>query len=260
MNNFTQNDLDTFANKILKDYDNNNPGTIFKGKLKLSNDEALILQSKVSKLRINRGEKPIGYKIGCIAKDTQIKMGFNQPARGILWESELYKSGVELNRTDYTNPSMEAEFGIKLHRDIDPNLASFDYIINSVHSIYPLIEIHNLVFNGNEPHGAELLANNAIHAGVILGPETIISKEKRITDLKLIYDNELIDTWTNKKWPDDILHHFKWLIKELSKNNKILKKDDIILTGAYGFPVPINDKKLVRVSSSEFGSVEAIFN
>ena len=36
----------------------------------------------------------------------------------------------------------------------------------SIESIFPLIEIHNLVFNGVEPHGAELLANNALHAGV----------------------------------------------------------------------------------------------
>ena len=259
MNNFTQNDLDTLAIKILKDYDNNNPGTIFKSNLKLSNDEALILQSKVKKLRINRGEKPIGYKIGCIAKETQIKMGFNQPARGILWESELYKSGVELNKRDYTNPSMEAEFGVKLNRNIEPNLATFDYIMKSVHSIYPLIEIHNLVFNGPEPYGAELLANNAIHAGVILGPETLLSDDKRKTDLKLIYDDETIDVWTNKQWPEDILSHLNWLINELDKNNKILKKDDLILTGAYGFPVPINEKKLVKVSSSEFGNVEATF-
>ena len=47
MNNYTQKDLDIFANKMLEDYDNNNPGTIFKRNLVLSNDQALILQSKV---------------------------------------------------------------------------------------------------------------------------------------------------------------------------------------------------------------------
>ena len=44
------------------------------------------------------------------------------------------------------------------------------------------------------------------------------------------------------------------------KMNIILKKDDLILTGAYGFPVPINDKTSIKVSSSEFGDVEAKFN
>ena len=201
----------------------------------------------------------MGYKIGCVSKDTQKKMGFTQPAWGTLWKSELYKSGVELNKKDYSNPAMEAEFGVKLNRDIDPKLVSFDYILNSIDSIYPLIEIHNLVFNGEEPYGAELLANNALHAGVILGPKNEFSKDQKITDLKLIYDNKTIDSWTDKKWPFDMLSEVEWLVKEQAKINVILKKDDLILTGAYGFPVPINNNTLIKVSSSEFGDVEAKF-
>ena len=76
MNKLTQKELDLFANKILEDYDANNPGTIFKTNIKLSNEDALLLQSKVAKLRTDRGEKIIGYKIGCVAKETQKKMGF----------------------------------------------------------------------------------------------------------------------------------------------------------------------------------------
>ena len=45
--------------------------------------------------------------------------------------------------------------------------------------------------------------------------------------------------------------------KKFFTNN--LKKGDLILTGAYGFPVPINDKKLIEVTSSAFGDVKATF-
>ena len=120
-------------------------------------------------------------------------MGFNQPAWGTLWKSELHKSGVSLNRKDYSNPAMEAEFGIILNRDLQPENISFDYIIDSIDSIYPLIEIHNLVFHGDPPHGAELLANNAIHAGIVLGPKNKLPINNQVTDLKLIYDNEIVD-------------------------------------------------------------------
>ena len=259
MTEFTQKELDIFANKILEDYDAKDPGTIFKKKIKLSNNNALLLQLKVTKLRINRGEEVIGYKIGCVAKDTQKKMGFVQPAWGSLWKNELFESGVKLYKKDYSNPAMEAEFGVKLNREIDPKLVSFDYILDSIESIFPLIEIHNLVFNGDEPYGAELLANNALHAGVILGPETKTINNNKITDLKLIYDNKTIDTWANKKWPYDMLSEIEWLVKEQAKIDNLLKKDDLILTGAYGFPVPIDNKTLIKVTSSEFGNVEAKF-
>ena len=110
-----------------------------------------------------------------------------------------------------------------------------------------------------QPHGAELLANNAIHAGVVLGQETKLSTKDIETDLKLIYDQEVMDTWNNKIWPVDMLSELNWLIKEQARNNNYLKKGDLILTGAYGFPVPIKDKKLVEVTSSAFGNVKAIF-
>ena len=50
------------------------------------------------------------------------------------------------------------------------------------------------------------------------------------------------------------------LNNETPKSNNYLKKGDLILTGAYGFPVPINDKKIIEVTSSAFGGVKAIFN
>ena len=154
---------------------------------------------------------------------------------------------------------MEAEFGVILNRTIDPKLVTPEYIFQSIKSIYPLIEIHNLVFHGEAPHGPELLANNAIHAGIVLGPENKFPKSDQLTDLKLLYDNRLIDVWNNKIWPKDILSEIEWLVKEQSKINNILKKGNLILTGAYGFPVPINEKKKVEVTSSAFGNVQANF-
>ncbi|MDA9629542.1 hypothetical protein N9S67_00945 [Candidatus Pelagibacter sp.] len=253
-------ELEKFANKILEDYDHKNPSAIFKDKIKITNDDALTIQSSVAKLRKYRGEEIIGYKIGCISKDTQKKMGFTQPACGFLWKSELYTSGIKLNKKDYTNPAMEAEFGIILNRDIKPELSSFDYILESIEGVYSLIEIHNLVFHGNEPYGAELLANNAIHAGVVLGSEKKVPINETETNLKLVYDKEVIDEWNGKRWPLDMLYEVNWLVKEQFKKNNYLKKGDLILTGAYGFPVPINDKKLVEVTSSVFGNVKATFD
>ena len=210
-------------------------------------------------MREQRGEEVIGYKIGCVSKDTQLKMGFNKPAWGRLWKSEVHSDGVTLEKSNFTNPAMEAEFGIVLNRDLTPELVNLDYILDSIETIHPIIEIHNLVFNGDPPFGAELLANNAIHAGVVMGKPTKANIKSQITDLKLIFDNEIIDTWSNKKWPHDMLSEVEWLVKEQHKIGNILKKGNLILTGAYGLPIPINDKKLIEVTSSSFGKVSAIF-
>ena len=138
MSDLSKKEIEIFANRILEDYDNKIPGSIFREKKRITNENALLIQSNVAKLRQKRGEEIIGYKIGCVSKDTQKRMGFNQPACGYLWKSELYKSRKILNKKDFTNPAMEAEFGVILNRDIKPENSSFDYILESIQGIYPL--------------------------------------------------------------------------------------------------------------------------
>ena len=259
MNNFSIKEIEMFSNKILEDYDNKIPGLIFKEKQKITNEDALLIQSNVAKLRKKRGEEIIGYKIGCVSKDTQKKMGFNQPACGYLWKSELHKSETILNKKDYSNPAMEAEFGIRFNRDLHPKEVSFEYILASIDTIHPIIEIHNLIFYGDKPYGAEHISNNAINAGVVCGLGIDKPKFGEITDLKLIYDKIIIDKWTNKIWPIDMLSAVEWFVMEQAKINNQIKKGDLILTGAYGPPIPIVDKKLIEVNSSLFGNVSAIF-
>ncbi|MDC0094188.1 hypothetical protein OAI86_07690, partial [Alphaproteobacteria bacterium] len=210
MTKLTENQLNSYSRQILDDYDSKNPGTIFKDKITISNEDAWRIQSAVTDLRQKRGEEVIGYKIGCVSKDTQLKMGFTKPVWGRLWKHELYSDGVTLEKTNFSNPAIEAEFGIVLNRDLTPELVNLDYILDSIETIHPIIEIHNLVFNGNPPFGAELVANNAIHAGVVIGKPTKGNINSKITELKLIFDKEIIDTWLDKRWPYDMLSEVNW--------------------------------------------------
>ena len=259
MTKLTQNELESYAQKILNDYDLKNPSVLFKNNINISVSDAYKIQSITTNIRLERGEKIIGYKIGSISKQTQKKYGFSHPAWGRLWESELHTNGVELNKKDYSNPAMEAEFGITLNRDLEPYQINSEYLLDSIDTIHPIIEIHNKVFYGKEPYGAEHISNNAINAGVVCGTGVSKPNINEITDLKLIYDKEKIDVWTAKKWPHDMLSEIEWFVLEQAKRNNILKKGNLILTGAYGPPIPINDKKLIEVTSSLFGNVSAVF-
>ena len=63
MSNYSKKDLDFFANKTLENYDSKNPSIIFKEKIKITNEDALIIQSNVAELRKKRGARaPLGLK------------------------------------------------------------------------------------------------------------------------------------------------------------------------------------------------------
>ena len=253
------NQLQLYAKQILNDYDKKKPSVLFKNNINITVADAYKIQSLVTELRIKRGEKVIGYKIGSVQKQTQKKYGFSHPAWGRLWENELHFNGAQLNKNNYSNPAMEAEFGIKLKRNLKPENISLEYILDSIETIHPIIEIHNLIFYGKKPHGAEHISNNAINAGIVCGAGIKKPKVNEITDLKLIYDKKIIDEWTNKIWPLDLMSKIEWFVKEQAKINNIIKKNDLILTGAYGPPIPIDDVNLIEVHSSLFGNVSANF-
>ena len=222
-------------------------------------DEAYKLQMAVSALRAIRGEKSVGYKISLVSKGNQRIVGLNHPTWGKIWNTERYSDGEVLQKTNYSNPSMEAEFAIVLNRDLDLQNFDMNYLIDSIKSIHPVIEIHNFIFKGEHPKGHEYIANNAIHAGVIVGQGILNPRNNIETDLQLIYDNCVVDSWKNKIWPKDMLNAMEWLINEKAKYGVKLREGNIILTGSYGPPIPINDFENIKVTSSSFGNVSATF-
>ena len=173
--------------------------------------------------------------------------------------TEQHRSGVELDKANYSNPSMEAEFAITLSGPVKPGMKTADDLLPVIGSIHPVIEIHNLTMRGDAPHGHELLANNAILAGVVWGPPVTDIGDATTTDLKLIYDSEIVDSWDGLKWPDDMITAIGWLAEKLDAQGKQLNAGDGLLMGAWGPPIPMNECSRVDVMSSAFGDVSAVF-
>jgi 2-keto-4-pentenoate hydratase len=259
MNDTVQIDFDALAERMLADYDAREPGTVFAEGLRLSLPEAWRLQSAVAGLREGRGETVVGYKIGCVCEQNQRQMGIPHPAWGRLWSTEQFADQVKLKKSDYANLAIEGEFAVLLNRDIDPAHSTPDEFAASVAEVFPVIELHNLVMRGAEPRGHELIANNAIHAGVVRG-EGCKPVPSITTDLNILFDGKPADAWQDVKWPGDILQAVGWLVHELSRAGITLHRGDMILTGALGPPLPVADIHHVEVTSSQFGKVEAFFD
>jgi 2-keto-4-pentenoate hydratase len=159
--------LEAIAKRMLADYDEANPGTVFAEGLRLSISDAWRLQTAVTGLREQRGESVVGYKIGCVCPGNQEMMGLTHPVWARLWSSEQHKDGVHLQKSTFANLALEAEFAVTLGRAIDPDKTSPGELMDSIASVYPVIELHILMLRGDSPRGHELIASNGILAGVV---------------------------------------------------------------------------------------------
>lgn len=253
-----QTDIDTIAAQLLADYDAGTPQAMFTTGLRLDLTDAWRVQKAVTDLRVARGERVIGYKVGAVTAVNQQMMGLPHPVWGRLWDTEMHGSGTVLHKHSYTNIAIEAEFGVRLEAGIAPG-SNIDTIAASVSALYPTLELHNLAFGGEKPYGAELVANNCINSGVVCGAPVNTLTSARTTDLQLLYDGAVVDQWDALKWPHDILAAVRWLCGSLAEHGIILKAGDFILTSAWGPPIPVADATSVEVTSSAFGSVSATF-
>lgn len=232
-------DLDALAAQMLRDYDRHTPGTPFADGLRLSIDEAYRLQSRVARRRQARGERVVGYKIGCVAPVNQARHGLSHPVWGRLWSSEQHPSAATFPQGDFANVAFEAELGVTLTRDLGRDVRDVTEVAAAVAEVVVAVELHNLVLRGGDPTGPELIANNAIHAGVVRSPAVVPPPTGTVVDLALEIDGVRVDAWSDRRWPDDVLAAVPWLARELARNGHRLETGQLLLVGAWGPPRPL---------------------
>jgi 2-keto-4-pentenoate hydratase len=252
------NAVQDIATRVLADYDAVKPGELFADGLRLELVDAWRVQAAVTRLRERRGETVIGYKVGCVTPGNQQMMGLDQPVWGRLWASELHETGVRLSKQCYANIAIEAEFAIELATDLKPEM-SIDEIAQAVAAVYPTLELHNLVLRSDKPNGHELIANNCINSGVVRGAAVTDLAARRDTDLQLVFDGVVVDQWPTLNWPNDIVGAVLWLTTALAEQGLQASAGDLLLTSAWGPPIPVAENTCVEVKASEFGHVFALF-
>ena len=95
----------------------------------------------VTQMRINKGERVAGFKVGCTSKAIRDQFGLKEPINGRIFRPHLYDEGVELNWKDYGNCAIEPEMVIKIGRDLRGEAISNDALIDAIEWVSPGIEI-----------------------------------------------------------------------------------------------------------------------
>jgi 2-keto-4-pentenoate hydratase len=228
------------AARQLSDYDRHRPGLVFvEQSLPLTLTQAYELQFKVAQLREQRGECLAGYKIGCISRTMQAQLGLDQPVFGHVWESECHASGSVIDTARYDGLAVEGEFAVRLDSDIP----SADWLQRNPGALgdgFVIIELHNYVFRAPVAgRAAELVANNAIHAGVVLPVEETTSAAPGASasaTLKVVRNGEALGETNGDELEGGLMPGILHLARHLERYDRRLRQGQLILTGS---PLPL---------------------
>lgn len=191
--------------------------------IKLTVEESYALQFEVARLREERGEVVAGYKIGCVSPAVQAQLGLDQPVFGHVFESELHRSGAILDLADYDGLAIEGEFAVRVGD-------------RSFSSAFAVIELHNYVIRRAPLTAQELIANNAIHAGVVLPREEGGPAELLDESIAVLRNGAILGTATGRALPDGPLASVARLVRHLERHGRTLHPGQIVLTGS---PLPL---------------------
>jgi len=248
------------AKQLLADYDAHHPGLLFaQGASFLSVAQAYALQLEVARLRQARGERLAGFKVGCVSEAIRRQFGLDRAVFGHVWASEIYPDGAVLDSTRFEGLAIEGEFAFRLAEDIPSADALADEPGRFLASAEALIELHNYVFRTQPPTGQELVANNALHAGVVTSaemrshwPPALLLDEQ----ISVLRNREVLGTATGQSLPGGPLGSLLQLTEHLAVHGIQLKRGQLVLTGS---PLPlyrVSPGDHIQVRSSRLPGVQ----
>ncbi|WNV74118.1 2-keto-4-pentenoate hydratase [Geodermatophilus sp. DSM 44513] len=241
------------AARQLADYRAGTPGTSFAdpGRPRLGLDDAYRVQGEVAALRAP-AERVVGYKVGCTGPGTRAQFGLDGPIRGLLFDTELHRSGSELSAAAYAELAIEGELAVRLGED------------GRIATVFPVIELHNYVFRGQPPTLAELVANNGIHAGVVLPPPTAEAPwpgdEPLSGRLTVRIDGACVEEGPMDGVPGGPAGSLRWLSAHLAEHDLSLHPGQLVLTGTPLRLLRVRPGAHVEVTAEGLGGVEAVIS
>ena len=244
-------ELRRMALRMLADHDARTPGAMFSRAVDLTIPQSYELQSEISRLREQRGEKIIGYKVGCTSKPIQEQLGVSEPIFGRIFDTGCFRSGVRLSYARYANLAVEGELAIRLSKDLAGSSLTEEECLGAVAAVFPVIELHHYVLHEARSPGPEVIAGNGMHAGFVLAEEPPRSGPLDLVHGLCIQLNGVrVGAVEGSGTFARASESLRWLAGRLAGIGLGLREGQIILTGSPMplFPVSAGSKIVVEAS------------
>lgn len=217
---------------------------------------AYAIQAHWTNMRLERGEKIVGRKIGLTSKAIQQQLGVGEPDYGTLWQSSFYpaKDGkVTIPAGDFLQPRIEGEVAFLIGKPLHEPGITPEQILDATEACAMGIEIVASRIADWKIKLVDTIADNASYGGFTLGPW-----DPQMCDLDL---GDLVMTIHHNGVPaaegmgSAALGHpatsTAWLANKLLEFGVSLEPGDIVISGGITkmLPVKAGDEFLFSLTS-----------
>jgi 2-oxo-hept-3-ene-1,7-dioate hydratase len=233
----------------------------------LSLDDAYAIQRAWVSLKMARGARLRGRKIGLTSKALQHSVGVSEPAYGVLLDDMFYTDGAEIPYSRFIEPRVEVELAFVLGKPLrGPHCTLFD-VLSAVDYVTPALEIIDSRLHRLDPETgqgrkvADTLADNTSSAALVLGGRPFKPMEADLSRIAAVLrrNHEVEATGVAASVLNNPANGPAWLANKLEPEGVQLEAGEIILCGTFTPPSPARPGDTYSADYGCFGSITCYF-
>jgi 2-keto-4-pentenoate hydratase len=214
----------------------------------LSIDDAYAIQRAGTTLRLGRGEKVVGWKLGYTSMAMRAQMGIEQPNFGPLTDAMLIAHDGAADPA-LIQPRVEPEIGLRLARSL-PTDANQDEVLEAVGEAFACLEIVDSVYPDYRFRLEDNTADGSSAAQVVVGPPLRSIEHLDDVTVVLLHNGAVSGSATGQAASGHPAAGVVWLVGQLAMQGRQIEAGHIVITGG-----------LTRAVALDHGDhVEAVFD
>lgn len=255
-------DLESLAAKLREADESKNPCSPMREIIGIENVAAAYeIQNINNDLRLKKGARIVGRKIGLTSKAVQKQLGVDQPDYGALFHDMEVLNGGLIPWNETMQPKVEAEIAFVLSKDLPSVdigtldiLGAIDYALVSLEIVGSRIENWNIKIT-------DTVADNASASHFVLGHQPMKLNQIDLINCKMVMtkNGEVVSEGKGASCLGSPINATLWLAQTMAKLGTPLKAGDLVLSGALGPMANVEAGDLVSANIDGLGTVSVTF-
>ena len=248
--------LDAFAARLDQAACEREPVSPLSARVELDVASAYLVQQRLVQLRVSRGARLVGGKLGLTSKAKQIAMGVHEPLYGFVTSDMSLASGGVLPLRDLIHPRVEPEIAFILDRTVQgPNATAAD-VLAATGRVCVALDVIDSRYEGFAFKHVDAIADNASSAGFALGNDLVTpTMDLALAACVLDVDGVVVDSAAGAAVMGHPATAVAFMANALASIGHRLEAGWVVLSGGLTAPVVMQPGRTVTASVAGIGSV-----
>jgi len=223
--------------------------------------QAYAIQSAWLELKLAKGARIIGRKIGLTSRAMQELLGVDQPDYGFLLDSMTVTSGNTLARADFLLPRIEPEIAFWLAKDLKGPGITVDAVLAATHGVSPALELVDSRIAKWQIKLPDTIADNASSARVIVSEQIVPldGLDLAVEAVTLTRNGVEVGSGNGAAVLGHPAEAVAWLANKLAEYDIAIMAGQLVLPGAMCAAATVAAGETYRAMFSTIGEVSVRF-